>query len=211
MPGSNPNESGLDKLNNLHNQLVNQSSPQNNKEEESSNHFQNSLSRELELKRAKLKEGNDTSLDLEHELSQNPIEDSELSEPSTPVKNRFVSPYMTNKRSIKPGLFKKKVGGAVFTNRNSEDENMKKITFSIAQSGIFNQISDDAEEFFREQIDNELDKAERAKRIDERLQEFDTDYKVRGFKQSQNLRFLGFSNFSEIFLLFWQLLIGILF
>ena len=42
---------------------------------------------------------------------------------------------------------------------------------------------DEINDFFQEQIDDKLERAERAKRIDERLQEFDTDYKVRDIPQ----------------------------
>lgn len=39
--------------------------------------------------------------------------------------------------------------------------------------------NDSIHEYFREQLDNEIPVAERAKRIDERLQEFDGDYSVK--------------------------------
>lgn len=41
--------------------------------------------------------------------------------------------------------------------------------------------SDTIEEYFKEQLEDEIDIAERAKRIDERLQDFDVDYNVRNF------------------------------
>lgn len=53
------------------------------------------------------------------------------------------------------------------------------IRMSIVRSGVMQTSSDSIQNYFQEQLDNKVEKAERAKRIDERLQDFDTDYEVR--------------------------------
>lgn len=58
-------------------------------------------------------------------------------------------------------------------------DQLNKIRMSIVRSGVMETSSDSIENFFQEQLDNKIDRAERAKRIDERLQDFDTDYDVR--------------------------------
>ena len=170
--------SELQHLSHLRAQLIQNSSksPQSPLEKQEHLKHKSSLSIELDKKINKIN-SDQSSIHLDDNLSidQNIQQSGNLSSCSS-VKDSIDS--KPKRRQSATELFKKKLSRDFDKTRKSEDENLKKITFSIAQSGIFNKISDDTEEFFREQIDDELEKAERAKRIDERLQEFDTDYKV---------------------------------
>lgn len=55
---------------------------------------------------------------------------------------------------------------------------LEKIKVGLKNVGFLDENVDATKEFFRQQIDNEHDYSERAKRIDERLQDFDTNYEV---------------------------------
>lgn len=57
-------------------------------------------------------------------------------------------------------------------------QELEKIKAGLKNVGFLDENVDATAEFFREQIDNEHDYSERAKRIDERLQDFDTNYEV---------------------------------
>lgn len=62
-----------------------------------------------------------------------------------------------------------------------EAENIRE---NLKKTGFMDIKGDSTEEFFREQLDNELPKAERAKRIDEKLQDFDTNFEVKNLVNS---------------------------
>lgn len=60
---------------------------------------------------------------------------------------------------------------------------LNRIRKSILNTGVMENFEEDSlEEYFREQLDDEIPKAERAKRIDEGLQEFDINYNVKKSK-----------------------------
>lgn len=65
-----------------------------------------------------------------------------------------------------------------------DKDKLAKIRTDIVKSGVMVERetrNDIINEFFQEQLDDEIEKAERAKRIDERLQEFDHNYSVNNF------------------------------
>jgi hypothetical protein len=60
-------------------------------------------------------------------------------------------------------------------------DQLAQIRKDIVKSGVMVEKEtrgDVINEFFQEQLDDDIEKAERAKRIDERLQEFDHNYRV---------------------------------
>lgn len=64
---------------------------------------------------------------------------------------------------------------------NHSKREIELIKKNLATSGWGKQKTNAIEEFFQEQINDEIPKAERAKRIDEGLQDFDTNYEVNFF------------------------------
>ena len=80
------------------------------------------------------------------------------------------SPIMSKRRPAITKTMLMRVGGMT---------RWQEIRHFIARSGLMEEKVDEAEMFFQEQHDDEIPRAERARRIDERLQEFDDDYLVK--------------------------------